>query len=487
MKKFFPDVILVILLIVLTLYAWRLLPQTILRTDAFLFMFENIQKQYWSQQYALTAIQVGKALLAPILAKLFGPTISLYLWFELGVILLIDVLFYLLVRTVTRSRILAFSASLIASVNYFGTWDTYGTHCYCFFLERVINVPFMIISFLFLHLFLTTGKNIQYGLSLILYVVGIGLGHVELLLTPAFALYPFWWFVFKSNNRNLRRGIFIGASFLLLSTAIVAAQQLSYGGWGPKWTLPEFLLNPQKYNYVRAMALQLVFWSDYAPLVSYFSTSAAFVRFSAQLAIKSLPYVFLLYPIVFLILFTRLPKFRALLVTCLTAVTIIFFLNAYVKLPEIIIADSNRYLYFPTFFLSIFWAIALWYFFLQHKGLRLYLGIILLVIYYFASVTLLENIMRRTFVWNRPTKALYSYIVEKRNSLSPNTLVVVKSPEFAGQEGSFFTQVIGRNEVTYTTDSTVYHDWKEQVPKYDHVIRLRFDKACSCVIETRIK
>ncbi|EKD87283.1 MAG: hypothetical protein ACD_36C00164G0001, partial [uncultured bacterium] len=100
-------------------------------------MFENIQKQYWSQQYALTAIQVGKALLAPILAKLFGPTISLYLWFELGVILLIDVLFYLLVRTVTRSRILAFSASLIASVNYFGTWDTYGTHCYCFFLERV--------------------------------------------------------------------------------------------------------------------------------------------------------------------------------------------------------------------------------------------------------------------------------------------------------------------------------------------------------------
>ena len=157
------------------------------------------------------------------------------------------------------------------------------------------------------------------------------------------------------------------------------------------------------------------------------------------------------------------------------------------KLPEIIIADSNRYLYFPTFFLSIFWAIALWYFFLQHKGLRLYLGIILLVIYYFASVTLLENIMRRTFVWNRPTKALYSYIVEKRTSLSPNTLVVVKSPEFAGQEGSFFTQVIGRNEVTYTTDSTVYHDWKEQVPKYDHVIRLRFDKACSCVIETRIK
>lgn len=487
-KKFLPDIALIILLLLLTVYAWRMLPQTVIRSDGFIHMLAGEQARFWKQDYPLTGIEVGPTLVGAVLPKLFGPHVSLYLWFEVGVILLINVLFYLLVRSITSSRLIAFSAALIAGVSYFGNWNAYGAHCFCFFLERVINMPFMLMSFLLLHLYLTKNKKYNLILSLFLYFIGIGLGHVELILTPAFALYPFWWFAIGSWKKDVWKGIGIAALYFLISLGITWAQQLSYRGWGPKWTFTEFILHPEKYDYFRAMALQLVYWSDYRPTFAYLTSPEVFGRLSSpQQAIQMFPYIFLLYIGTATILFIGLKNFRSLILTCLFSVTAIFFLNAYVKLPEIIVPDSNRYLYFPTFFLSVFWAIALWYFFLKHKNLKLLAGVAVLGAYYFVNVSLLENIFGRTFGWDRSTKMLFTHVVQTRDTLVPNTLVVATYPEFWVQEADFFTETLGKGEVIYETDSTAYADWKTKIPSFRHVITIQYDKKCDCVQETKVK
>lgn len=487
LKKWKVDILLVLLLVSLCAYAWRLLPQTVIRSDGFIHLLDYEQKRFWAQKYWFTGIEVGPSIAGAILPKLFGPHLSWYLWFELGIILFIESLFYLLVRIVTTSRLIAFVASLIVGVHYFGTWNVYGASCYCFYLERVINMPFMLASFLFLHLYLIQKKSFFYVLSLTLYLIGIALGHVELILTPAFALYPFFWHIMVSGKKVIKKGVLIGTAFIIISLGITQAQKITYGNWGPGWTLTEFITHPGKYNYFRAMALQLVYWSDYAPVAHFLTSPYAFGRFSPTIAMNSFPYIFLLYLLIFLLLFAKIRKFRALLATCAVAVAGIFFLNAYVKLPEIIVPNSNRYLYFPTFFLSIFWAIGLWYMFLQHKGVRLLAGIFLLVVYYMVNVALLENIFHRVFEWSRSTEALYSYVLHERKALPPKTLVVATYPEFWVQEAAFFTQTLGRGIVTYETDNTSYYDWTKHIPTYDHVFKIKYDDQCDCVKQTTVK
>lgn len=488
--KNFVDIFFVILLILLLGYTWRLLPQTVIRSDGFVHMLQNEQNRFWDQDFWFTGIEVGPSILGAILPKLFGPHISLYLWFELAFILLIGILFYILVRVITKSQLIAFAATLIAGVNYFGMWEVYGSSCYCYFLERVINMPFMIVSLLFLHLYLVNNKKLYLILSFLLYFIGIGLGHVELILTPAFMLYPFWWFVFRSFRKDRKeawKGLLIGAVYFLISAGIVWAQRITYGNWGPGWTLTEFALNPAKYDYFKAMALQLVYWSDYLPLWGFYSSPDVLSRFSLQHATASIPYAIVIYAFVFLFLFVRLPKLRALLLTCFTSVPAIFFLNAYVKLDTIIVPNSNRYLYFPTFFLNIFWGIFVWFVFFKHGDARRLLGIVILIVYYAINATLLDNIFHRTFELNTSTKALFEHVIQTRDKLYLNTMVIATYPEFWVQESNFFTQTLGKGTVRYYTENTAYRDWKTMIPNYKHVIKIHYDEMCDCVKETKIK
>ncbi len=116
------DILLVIFLVLLCGYTWRRLPELVMRSDGFIHMLKVEQQRFWTQKYWMTAIEVGPSIAGAILPKFFGPHVSYYMRFELAVILLIDILFYILVRVMTRSSIIAFTASLIAGVNYFGNW-----------------------------------------------------------------------------------------------------------------------------------------------------------------------------------------------------------------------------------------------------------------------------------------------------------------------------------------------------------------------------
>lgn len=482
------DILLILLLIALGAYAWRLFPQTVIRSDGFIHLLDYEQKRFWGQKYWMIGIEVGPSIVGAIIPKFFGPNVSYYLWFEVGVILLINVLFYITVRVITRSSLIAFIAALIASVSYFGIWGANGS-CYCYFLERVINMPFMIISFLLIHLFLTSKKKFLYILSLLCYFLGIALGHIEIMMTPIFVLYPFSWCLFQFRRRSLWKGILISMPFALISVGISQAQKLTYGTWGwPEWTLTDFIFNQAKYDSFGVMGRHLIYWADYFHILPHLTSDNVLGWISSPpQATANIPLTIFIYIIVFILLYMRLPKFRALLVTCVVGVAGMIFLNAYIRLGELVSPGSNRYLYFPTFFLSIFWAIAIWHLMLNKKGVRILIGIMLVIAYYRVNVILLDNEVHRNLIWSRSTKAQFDQIIQRRNTLAPNTLVVATYPELWIQEAEFFTQTLGKNTVTYETDNTSYYNWTNHVSKYDHVFKIQYDQACDCVKETKIK
>ncbi len=482
-RKHLINIFFIALLIILVGYEWRLLPETVIRSDGFAHMLKSEQARFWGQKSPLADISAGAYFVGAFISNLFGPYVTSYLWFELGIIIAVAVAFYLLVLVVTNSSIIAFTASFIASVSYFGNWDMYGTHCYCFFLERVVNVPFILLAFTFLHLFLTLKRIKLYLISLVLFFVGIALAHVDILFTPAFLLYPIWWFLVGGRQENRWKGIFIGIPFGLATLFIVRIQP----GFTLPYTFTEFLLHPDKYNYLQAIALQLTYWSQYQDVIGNLSATDIFRGISAQNALHSFPYLFILYVTCFVIVYKWLPKFRALLATCITSALAMFFFNAYVKLPEIIVPNSNRYLYFPGFFLSIFWGIVLWYFFLKRNVVLRFIGIFILIVYYYINVVLMNEIFHRNFEWGRSTKALFSYVLQNRTSLSPNTLVVVQWPEFWVQEANFFTEQLGRGDVEYETAQTNMGDWRKKIPKYQTVLQLEYDTSCECVRKTQVK
>lgn len=473
----------IVLLVVLVGYEWRSLPDVVMRSDGFAHMLKYNQNLFWYLKAPLADISVGANLAGAVLANIFGPNVSLYLWFELGVILSIAVLFYVLVVVLTKSPVIAFAASFISSVSYFGNWNMYGTHCYCFYLERVINVPFIFLAFIFLHQFLTMRKMKFYLISFVLFFVGIALGHVDILFTPAFLLYPIWWSFVGVRGKNRWKVLFVGIPFAIATLFIVKIQP----GFTLPYTFREFLFQPDKYNYLQAMKLQLSYWSQYKDVIDNLSSPDIFRGLNQQNASRSFPYLFILYFTCFAIAYKKLPKFRALIATSITSVLAMLFFNAYVKLPEIIIPNSNRYLYFPGFFLSIFWGIVVWYLFLKRSFLLRLIGIGMLIVYYHLNITLMNEIFKRNFEWGRSTKTLFSYVIDNRKSLLPNTLVVVQWPEFWVQEANFFTEQLGAGEVTYATEQTNMSDWKTLVPTHETVIALHYDSTCDCVMETKIK
>lgn len=490
------DVLLIILLFALSWYAWRMLPELVIRSDGFLHMNSDEQARFWvNSPKSWAGIELGASILGAILPNFFGVNISYYLWFELAILLIINVLFYIIVRIITKSSVIAFVSALIAGVSYFGSWDMFGTHCYCFFLLRIVNMILMFLSFIFLHWFLVSRKKIFFIISLLSFFIGLKLGNIVITILPLFILYPIFWFIVNTPTKTqIGKGIFFGTSFAIVSFFIYLMQLIPYGGWGgqgkfgPNWTFTEFLLNPGKHNYFEAIGLQLVFWLQYKPVLFNLFTPDVRGLWTIVDAKNSMLFVIVLYVVLFVYLYRVLPKFRVILLTCFFGTLSILYLNAYLKYYEITVPGANRYLYMPTFLFSIFWGITIWQLFLKRKRFILRsIGILILILYYFVNVALLENIFQETFIWDRPTKAVFSHIIEMRNRLSPNTLVVGPAKEFHYQEATFFSDQLGRGSVTYLTDDTTRYNWNSEAKKYDHVMKLIYNIECQCVIEEKIK
>lgn len=439
-----------------------------------------------------TTAQAAGVLLSAILVKLVGVNMSIYMWIQLITMLFIGVLFYFVMKVISKNSFIAFSASLIFTVSYFGNFDLYLIDYSAHFLERAsINVIFLLISFLFLHLFLEKTKKKYYFISISFYFLGILSSHFSILFTGPYFFYPFFWYFF--NKKNILKGLFLGFSYVLVSGFFV---YLSSVGMEPllqthgHGSFLLFILNPQKYHYPEGMLMQLVNWSQYPSMIKSSFSDFPFLSMFNYETVSSfkLPIV-VAYLFVVFIIYKFLVNKRALLLTTIFGTATIFLFNLYLgRYDPLYTVGTSRYLYFPTYLLAIFWSLFLWVLFKNKSwGVKI-IGIILLVGYYFINVNLLFVHFSRFYADARPQKAIFNYIIDTRNKLEPNTLVIGPYPELAGQyEAPFFTSQLGKGEVRYMVDTLNVTKWPEVASSSSHVIRLKFDIECQCVVEEKIK
>lgn len=493
LKKNKKDVLLIVLLVFLTFKAWQMLPEFTIRGDGFASMLTYNQKAFWGTPYYLASIVLSEMILGAILPKIFGVNLSYYYWLEVFVLIVIAIEFYFLVKTVTKNHLTSFSASLIASVSYFGVYDMVSTHCYCFFLERVIPVLFLLPSFLFLHIFLEKNNKKFYIISLLFYFFGVGIGHFIVLFTPFYFLYPFFWHLLnKKGMRERIKGLLYGLSYLFLSIFFIAIQQINESGISPhEWTFTQFLLDPQKYLYFKKIGLQFVYWSQYPSLLKDFAQNPMSYIIDHRIAGSYIPLVVIVYALAASIIYKFLPKQRAMLFTIALGVPIIFYMNAYIGQYDMLnFSGASRYLYYPTFLISIFWSYFLWAVFWRKKNILLVGGFLLLLIYYMLNVRVIKGNSFYEVLWNVPPRSIFDHVISQRSKLSSNTLIIVTYPEFGSQEASFFTQQIGKGKVRYMSDNNLVNapdTWENISSASAHVIKLRYDKNCSCAIEDKIK
>lgn len=478
---------LALLLIVLTYASWQQLPQLPIRSDGFVYLFENMQR-WWGNPYAITGFETAAVAFGGFFAKLFGPNIQLYLWAELIWVLLISVVFFIFMKVLTKKLIVAFSGALIVSSSYFGNWDMLSHHCYCFFLERITVVPLLIASLIFLHLYLEKVKLKYYLISLGFYFMGVGLAHFSVLFTAPYLLYPFFFRFFNHRNKkDIIWGGLIGISYLLLSIFFVLIQQINESGLRPTWGFFEFMVNPQRFHYVENMIHQLVFWSQYPPLLRHMDETFPFHHLTVQNASSLASGVIIVYVIAAVLIYRSLPKQRAILATCIVGIATILYLNAYFHLNDVAQPDANRYMYFPTFLYAIFWSHFLWAAFFKHRNkLLVVTGILVLVGYYVINSWLITSKIREiVYNWEKSTLAIFNKFYEINDSLRRGTVVVGPWPEIGSQEAQFFTEQLGRGRVIYLSDYNP--NWQEIATSSAHAIKISYDKDCRCVKEEKLK
>lgn len=491
-KRNRKDLVLISFLIFFTYNAWYLLPQFTIRSDGFFYMLSDSQRNYWTTRLPITGIQAAGHILGAFLPKIFGVNMPFYYWLELSVVLLIAFLFYLTVRVFTKNYYVAFAASLIASVSYFGVYDMASTHCFCFFFERITIIPFLLISFIFLHLFLTHNKLKHFFLSILFYALGVGLGYFNLLIAPFYLFYIFFYFYFQGRNFGKRlKGLFFMLPFLLLSMLFAAIHMIRDGGISPhQWTFTSFLLQPEKHLYLKKIALQFVYWSQIPMFFGHLPVNPVSDVIDYRIAGSYIPLTLIIYLLAALAIYKLLPKQKPMLLTIVFSLPVIFYLNAYLGQYEMLIfTGSNRYLYLPNFLLAIFWAYFIWAIFWRKKTILIFVGIILLAEYYTINLDLIHNNSLLAIGWAKPTRTIFNYVIYSRPKLSPNTLVVLSYPEFGSQEARFFTEQLGKNKVKYTSENNLVnaHRWEETASLSAHVLKLNFDEKCNCVNEEKIK
>lgn len=482
-----------LLLLCLSYSIWWQIPNLAIRGDGFVYLVERVRNGYWRIPEVFGELELGCLLLTKTIVPIFKTNISLYWITELVVIFAINVLTFIAVYIISKKPIIAFAAALIQAVNYFGNWDMYAGGIYAYFTERVPTMLFMIPGLLFLHLYLDKKKRKYFILSAVFYFLGVFFWHWSLFFTGFFFFYPIFWLIFtKITRKNLIKYIPVSTYYLAVSVFVTYLQNLVQPGFSPRWTLGYILMHPEEFHYWGMIIRQLVYVSEYAPIFKGFVEPLRYVNtpihylISPQNAIEITFQVVLVYIIASIIIFIKLPKFRALLFALILAILSNFFMNIYVGQYQVATqSGSNRYLYIPTFYLSIFWALFLWAFCWMKKNWLNLAGVLLLCVYFGLNYWLIHQHFEWVMERHIPTNAVWAKAVDVGKKSPTGTLIIIPYFETGPYEAEFLNDQIGKGRVTFISDDTV--DLIKAIPHSNNIINIEYDDFCRCAVEEEVK
>jgi hypothetical protein len=491
-KKWKVDIFLLSLLLVLFSILWRQLTKSVMVGEMFCYFIPVYTSLLWKPIF-FTGYETFGILFGSIFVSIFHYHWSAFFWIQFIDIAIINVIFYIMVKIFTKNRFIAFFSALIFSSQYFGHWDMYYQN-EPYFLERAfINIPALLTSFLFLHLFLEKKLKKYFIISIVIYFLGQGLSHFGTLFTLPFVIYPIFFRFFNEKKKKILRALAIAFPYLLITVFFYSIQQITEADFRStaNGSFLHYILNPQIYRYPEQILRQLAYWSQYPLVLKGFGSRSIFTYRDINDFNIFTPVVALVYIILFVFIYKKLPKFRALSLTILLGTASSFFLNTYVGSYKVFDSyGSNRYLYHPTILLSIFWGLFLWILVKSRNKILIFITIFILGSYYVLNWMLISKAFQQRFENSDPIRKVYDYIVQKRNSLADNTLVVLPFDQVENFANVYFTTQLGRGTVVYVKDRNQIppsETWQKLSISYKHVVKLKYSDDCSCVLEENLK
>lgn len=485
------DLIYLLILLVTSAYVWRFIPDQVIRSDGFMYFISAKLQEFFSREFFYTGFEVSAMMLGWVFSNLYGINIGWYWWSAYAVMLLTNALFFWFAKTIFKKSLLAFVASLLFSLNYFGNWDLYSTHCYCFILERIYPVLFLLPSGVYLHRFLEKRNSRDFKLSLVFYFVGLGLGHWSLFITAFFLLYPISWAVFQRKSKERVKDCIRGMSYLGITVFFVLIQRVHESVFKLKWSFIDFTFHPEVSLWPEQVIRQFVHWTYYPVLLQGDITARLVSKIpNLSATIAATPYIVFFYILAFFIIYRALPKSRALLMTTIFGTACIFFVNVFFGQYDVLYQPgANRYLYYPNMLLSLFWTLFIEAFIATRFKVLKGIALMLIVGYVLVNSTLIEQSYTDSMKYNLWTKRIFEYI-QIRAPLAPrNSLVVAPYDEVGFYESTFFTEKLSPKGIkimsVYTYPGT--EKWEAVASSSAHVIFLEKDQSCQCIKERRIK
>lgn len=480
MKKFTLPFIAVII----TFITWWRLSTISLFGDSLIYFLHSYHDKYLSNFFIkLANFDWFALLLGKAQEMFFGTDWRFYGWTEVVVLIMCALLFYWAVLTITKKSIVAFCASLIVGTSYYGNWDMYAGGIYLVFLERVPTMLFLIPSFTLLHLFLEKKEKRYYLLSLILFFIGVGIGHWGAFITAPFVFYPFFWHWFNLKRMKLRGTLLYGSLFGVISLFYVIIQNLLHPGLVPDWSFSEFLLNPHRFDYPINMLRQLVYWSTYLPFVDVakggFISSPISLFVKPEVSLSYTPHVLIAYIVAFIAIYKKLPKFRALLITVVLSMVSIFFFNTYFDQYHIATqAGASRYLNLPTYLLAIFWSLFLWAVFWQYKKFKYVLGVLIMFLFILTNYWLVSENFKWTQEAHTKNKSIWNVAVAFGTILPKNSYVIIPYPQMGEYESEFLTDQFENKNITFIDSG---QDWSNKIDRRQNIYVIKYVSECKCI------
>ncbi len=452
-----------------------------LNREGYLPLFTNT----WS---SFANFEVQSMLAGAFLSKYIGLNMALYFWVEIFFILIINISVYFLVKTLTDKSLTAFIAAFLFTVYFFGI-GFFLPNWYATFVQRVIfNLPLLLLSFLFLHRFLAENKVNYYIISISLFFLSIFLAQFGILFSYSIILYSIYWEVLRSFRiRSLLRGLLISFPYVVIVIFFLLIQQKFGENVGSKYNLFYFLFHPGTYHYVEGVARQLVYMSQYPSVVQAMKSGRHPLAFTDPVSTYKFVFPILLtYGMGSILIWVRGKEYRPLLLTIVSGIVISLFINILLDRFDFrSAAGVNRYYYYPSILLSMYWALLLTT--IVKRGKFIIIGGALLG-FFLVNAALFRQFFGDLHQYSVPTAQLYQYIVRNFDQLPPHSYVIVgPTADFGPYETTFITEQLGEKRgITFSTENASYPKGKPPPTAID-VLKLTYDKQCSCVQKEILK
>lgn len=303
----------------------------------------------------------------------FKDNLIYYLIFQLIIQFLIYFSFFYILKRITGSCLLAFSATIFFLANFIGSFEMFGIGNYQRFVQRIPNFIPWLFAFYFQVEFFKTGKYKFYLLSLGLFTLAVFMAHYSTFLLPIFLIYcSIWWIDQKDKLKSIIKGFLLTIPYILIDLFLIQNDLFK-----PTESILHFLLHED--HLINKIFYQLpinTFPSELILKLQHLHTPPdKLPPIIGSLVIPAL----IFYLVGFILTIKNAPSLIKLYLTTFFFALSVMFLNTYIgKVNTLVDFGTDRYFFIPSLALAVNWAIIIKSIF--PKKIKLYVVGSLLVI-----------------------------------------------------------------------------------------------------------